>query len=448
MKKRCSVIFLILAAGLILLASCNEAPPVDTPIALDTTAATDTAATPDTTAVPDITAAPETEPTAISEPKLTPFSQLNRGEREADDHEGEYSLSSIELDYRSVVELLPYQTGTNVLYYPRIKQLKNGTYMLLFESGANRGDIVAMFSEDLKNWSGRMTIEKEHPMPSEGGTRRYATADAVVLENGDILVCCSFRSSVNKLYQTDMSTSGLALRRSKDNGKTWSEQEIVYYGMNWEPSLLEADNGEIFIMFTQTAPYVYTYYFHPNYRSSGSAIIRSNDGGYTWTPKVEGPPYCAQRVMQVYMGDLDGLPKMNDQMPVMLQLNNGTIAVCTETRRTDLSHGVSIGYFYDYFEESLEMFEIGPKDRKTDFINGTGPYLAQFKSGETLLTYATRARIGDNNARVFNSEIVPHKNITSYALWESTEVIEPIRSLLRSQIKHQAIQRLAVLCIT
>ena len=46
---------------------------------------------------------------------------------------------------------------------------------------------------------------------------------------------------------------------SHDNGKTWSAPQRIYTGLTWEPSALEADNGEIYVYFTAVAPTIHLY---------------------------------------------------------------------------------------------------------------------------------------------------------------------------------------------
>ena len=43
------------------------------------------------------------------------------------------------------------------------------------------------------------------------------------------------------------------MRRSTDNGVTWSEPVSVYQGVNWEPYLLELSSGEIHCYFTDSS---------------------------------------------------------------------------------------------------------------------------------------------------------------------------------------------------
>ncbi len=363
-------------------------------------------------------------------PVLSSFSQLNSEIGEADDHKGVYNLSVLELDYRNSVELYPYQLGTDKVFYPRIKKLQDGSYILFYSSERTGPDLYCIRSTDMKNWSAPKCIAKRKPKDG-GWYEKYANGDAVQLKNGDIIFAYTFFPSKGSEYQNNMHASGIITVRSKDGGATWSDPEIVYRGMCWEPALIELANGDVIIIFTHSGAYAYEFGYVHAQRSTGNAILRSKDGGYSWEPKVDGPPYAAQRVMQIELGYVEENGKrfrmMGNQMPVPLLLNNGTIAVAAETSFITRPMGISMAYFYDNFETELAMFEEGPSDRLDVINNGNGPYLVQFLSGETLLTYGRSgnvgAKIGDENAKNFGEQQLYLKALTDRATWPACEIV-------------------------
>ncbi len=369
------------------------------------------------------------EDIALPPAELSSFSELNRGEYALDDHKGVTALSSLELDYRNAAELFPYQLATQQAFYPRIKRLADGSYIMFYSGGRTGPYIYTVRSTDLKTWTSPICLARPEKTDEAGVSRYCANGDAVELKNGDILFCCNFRPSDGRKYENDMDSNGLMIRRSKDGGVTWSEPEIIYKGMCWEPALIELDNGDVVVIFTHPAPYINMFGYHKEYRSTGSAILRSRDGGITFEPKVFSAPYEAQRVMQVYTGELDGQKKMNDQMPIPLRLNNGTVVVATETKLINMSFRISLGYFYDNFTRSLEMFEEGPEDRLSGINAGYGPYLCQFPSGETLLTYSTidyrlGFRLGNEEGKSFGAARYYMDSLTDSVTWPSTCLID------------------------
>ena len=60
-------------------------------------------------------------------------------------------------------------------------------------------------------------------------------------------------------------------------------------------------------------------------------ILVSTDNGATWTPHVTESPYLPQYAMRQYDTTANGIKHYTDQMPVALQLNNGTIALAAES---------------------------------------------------------------------------------------------------------------------
>ena len=275
-----------------------------------------------------------------------------------------------------------------IAHYPRLKQLKDGRFMLIFQEGQLGGTINAAFSGDLKQWSAPKPVVSAYNMRIENGSidkRLFMTADAAVLNNGDILLVCSYRRE--KQYAQNVAGNGLVMVRSCDGGITWTSPEIIYVGTNWEPHVLQLRSGEIHVYFTHTAPKIYYYGFNSLRRSSGTALIRSLDGGFTWIPQVTGEPYAAQRVAQQYVTDLDGVKHFTDQMPVAAELEDGSIALALESFAADRSYHLSMAYTHNNWQTALEMDEEGPEDRINNMCSGAGPYLVTLDSGLTALSY-------------------------------------------------------------
>jgi len=64
-----------------------------------------------------------------------------------------------------------------------------------------------------------------------------ANPEIIQLPNNDILIACNFRPNKDEVYPFS-----IAIKRSRDNGKTWGEEQIVYRAAPrfidgcWEPS--------------------------------------------------------------------------------------------------------------------------------------------------------------------------------------------------------------------
>ncbi len=407
MKKLLPILMLLLSLT-VLVCSCNTDTPSDTSVSSDS--------------VSD-TSAPSDEPGEIVIHSIEDFNKTS----EIDSHANEYDRSHLELSYRDRYFIDNSITLTNEAWYPRIKLMKNGEYIMFYMNGDVGHDIYVTRSKDLKKWYG---THKIFDKSSTSDKRMYASADAIVLENGDIIVAAGFR----KDYRGNQLTNGIEIRRSSDNGNTWTAPEVIYTGAVWEPSLLQLPSGEVQIYWTNTHVEGSTDpYGRADDNSTGTAMLRSFDNGKTWNgnPAV---PYTAQIVAQQYTYTGSDGKYFNGQMPVATVLNNGKIALALEVRTKksngDKTYNLSIAYtdVNNSWPKSLGLEEEGPSTLKKNFMKEVaGPYIRQFPSGETILTYHWGAywyaHLGNSDASKFNARVrVFGEDKTD--IWGSTEIID------------------------
>ncbi|MDR1682506.1 MAG: hypothetical protein LBS25_03840 [Candidatus Symbiothrix sp.] len=352
------------------------------------------------------------------------IADLNKRTSVIDSHKDEKN-NGLELDFRRAKELSS-ELATASPYYPRLKKIAEDAYILFYQDHQT-GDknIFYALSKDLLSWSTSRPLFTAYPHGSD--TRKFATVDALVLHNGDILAVCSFRD--NKGYSTRPKDSGLMLRRSTDKGATWSEEEIIYIGSNWEPYPMQLPSGEIQIYFTDNDP---TEGIH----NSGSSIIRSYDNGKTWIPEKGQLPI---RVCHQYTyTNQDGVKIFSGQMSVARLLHdNKTIAVVCEARLTyGGTYRISTYYSTDNWAKSIGQNEEGPADHNWNMWTGAGPYLSLFPSGESVMSYGAKIGaersdrmtllLGGPTARDFDHDR-PFYPFVNYALgfWSCTEIDDP-----------------------
>ena len=339
--------------------------------------------------------------------------KLNTNTSVSDSHASMTKNSSVELNFREYTEVDQSVLATASATYPRIKQMKNGEYILFYQNGQIGSNIYYTTSKDTLKWEKADVLFKLRATENIEGKQdsiRYSTCDAVVLENGDILAVASFR--YNTGYAVHASQGGLALRRSTDNGKTWSNEETIYVGINWEPYITQDKNGEVQIFFTHNAPKFYLDgKLDKDYLSSGVGMLRSNDNGKTWTPNVTGAPYSASIVMQQLRKVDSAKTLYTDQMPSVAHLNNGTSVMAVESRPDAGELYISLGYSSNNWKDTLSIEEVGPIKRADNIFEGAAPYIMQFDSGETLLSYNVNSRfsvrLGDANGENFGSSVIP-----------------------------------------
>lgn len=325
-------------------------------------------------------------------------------------HVGDLDRSNLELNYRSYVEIKPDLLGASQVTYPRVKQLSDGRYILFYQDGHIGWNIYYSQSNDGKVWSRGRELFSSYRVENNTDDRCFATCDALILQNGDILAVSSFRTNMG--FYTNLAGNGIMMRRSRDNGRTWDAEQIVYQGSNWEPYLLQLPDGKIQLYFTDANTATW---------SSGTSLIESQDNGQTWSPALGSAPYKIIRQITKYEG---GEPVYTDQMPCAILLNDGhTLAAVLESCLADGSYWITMAYAEDDWVH-LSGTEEGPADRQSNLFVGAGGYLVQFPSGETAVSYndsesLLSIRMGDEQARNLRE---PYRPFKGYGYWGTMEV--------------------------
>ncbi len=298
--------------------------------------------------------------------------------------------------------------------YPRLSLMKDGNYILAWqETIPGRTDDNGLYisyaiSPDLKKWTpmgclfSNRTVVNVYGKQSE---RKYSCPEFLNLSDGSLLcVCCYWNlSSYNKVE--GRADNGIALRRSCDNGRSWSEEIEIFHGQSWEPFLMEQADGRIQCYFSEARAWICS-------ANSGTSMVESLDGGRTWSPELDTHPYRVMR--KKYWNPIWDMPQYTDQMPVGVILNDeGKMAFAME----DCEAGnYSLGIVYspdDGKWKKLQKDEAGPSERIDSLsVNATGPYMVKFPTGEVLVTFTRNKgmewplmyRIGNSSATAFGPE--------------------------------------------
>lgn len=361
---------------------------------------------------------------------LTPFCELNSGEQVLDSHAATWQESVLVPEFYTYNNLYKPTLSIVSPHYTRMTKLADGSWIILYHDNnetVNGHSVFYTRSSDMKKWDKGTALFGEHPIKTVQGSsnqRLYTNGYVLSLRSGEVIAVASFRLSSGYGSVDNQVNHGLALRRSSDYGVTWSDEEEIYHGTNWEAQLLELENGEIQCYFSESRPWI-------SGGHSGTGMIKSVDGGKTWNPDRVGNPYTIAREM--YVNNDNGKTLYTYQMPAIIKLNEGDkYAAAFETAINNASgYKISFAYsdtFWTEITDSDGSYPVvtaekcGPADRKSWCWTGASPTLIQFPSGETVVGFGTNwegsyhllYKMGDSGARNFGSTVCALPNMGSW----------------------------------
>ena len=296
--------------------------------------------------------------------------------------------------------------------YPRMIELQDGRLMAVCE---NKGIDIAFSSNKGNTWTAPTKIVMNGNIPE-------CAPDLIQLSDGTILVAYNPRPSAP--YSADR-LFGIHLKRSTDNGKTWSDDVTVFDGNYdfrdgcWEPAFLEMPDGEVHLYFADETPYT-------NNDDQRIAICRSNDKGVTWT---------APKTVAYHSGSRDG-------MPSAVILDNDSIALCFENPGWpgvgDFIPTIAVCAVKDNWKRfvpypSTNRWQAINRDYVAAQVKGGAPYIRKLPWGETVLSHQTHYNgkyemmvyVGDEKAQSFKAMSNPFKTSANEDyMWNSVSVID------------------------
>lgn len=332
----------------------------------------------------------------------------------------DFSTSSVELNYREIVELnsanTTYTRYDNA-FYPRIKKLREDLYILFFMGGQTGPHLYWTLSKDGVTWDNpevlynandadKNFVHTDGPLAGNKDRMWGCNADAIILDNGDILCVYYVRpgAAYDENYAPYWDMNGIFIVRGKldENDKVvWGEHAKIYTGTGWEPYIHQLADGTLQVFWSSNAEYHSLYGFDTVRRSTYIMMIESTDGGYTWSPVVEEGDknnFVALRVFKESIGvkipDVkdktytDPVQYWTGQMPTVTTLYNGKSLMAVESKQADLTFDISLAISEEGGKWcALGFEEEGPDTMIHTICDGAGPYLSTFPSGEVYLTY-------------------------------------------------------------
>lgn len=165
--------------------------------------------------------------------------------------------------------------------------------------------------------------------------------------------------------------SNVQTRISKDKGVTWSEPTIVARGRSWEPAMVQLEDGEIELFYSSEARWWINPGATPNPEQE-ILMVKSTDNGTTWsTPKsVAYSP-----------GKRDGMP-----VPLVLQDNKGIVFPIESVNDSQSPYILWSSMDAKWNYAGVGSINNGRRWLARQGPFGGAPYIIQLNSKETLLS--------------------------------------------------------------
>ncbi len=260
--------------------------------------------------------------------------------------------------------------------YPRMIKTNNGSLLVAYENYL--GDIESKFSfDDGQTWSDSKTVFK-HFM-HQNVVVKMSNPELILLADGGILMACNYRPSKDEAYPYS-----IVLRRSTDQGNTWGPIISLYKGEPrfrdgcWEPSFLQLPSGEIQVYFANEGKYLAS-------NEQEIAIIRSLDGGITWSEHPE----------QVSFRD-----KRRDGMPVPTVVNDEILLVIEDNKQGEFKPYILKNRLIDNWKSPVlgdtnnRYYALQEKFEDSVYIGA--PYILALPNGCLAISYQTSYNRGSD----------------------------------------------------
>ena len=327
--------------------------------------------------------------------------------------------------------------------YPRSIRLQDNSVVAVYED-YETGYAMRRSTDDGVTWSAPVTLFYSHQFTNEKGDAwiHIANSEIFQLANGDLLVACNYRPET-----PEITPFAIAVRRSTDNGVTWSDPQVIYEAQPrftdgcWEPSFLQLPNGNVQVYFANEGPYT-----HSNEQEI--SMLTSQDNGQSWG---------AFKTVCFRAGSRDGMPVskiIGDEIVCVIE-DCGFVTFKPYTVRTKITDNWSSPVLADSPNRSKALGDI-----IEDWVYMGAPYLGVLPTGETLLSYQVddvkhadqfgdrlpystmEVAIGDKDARNFTRRTRPfpvpsgkHAIWPSVAVWDANTVVALASSNFRSDIE-------------
>lgn len=266
--------------------------------------------------------------------------------------------------------------------YPRLIKLVDESLLAVYEN--RRGDVVIKKSFDNgSTWSDPVvSFEAFNFTDTKTGeeTRvNIANPEIIQLPDGDLLLAVNLRPRIEGIYPFS-----IALKRSIDNGATWSDADILFQAAElfrdgcWEPSFLLLPDGTIQIYFANEYPYQES-------DEQEISVLTSADNGFVWDSQPKKVSFRQNHRDGMPVGVHDG-----ESVYVVIEDN-----VSGQFKPWIIRSSIKNSWEYPILSDSPGRYA-ALKNNLPDTVYAGAPYIIRTDSGIYLISYQTTENRSSN----------------------------------------------------
>lgn len=259
--------------------------------------------------------------------------------------------------------------------YPRLIRMLDESFLVVYEN--RRGDVVIKKSFDNgANWNDEVVsfeaFNYTNNTTGENTKVNIANPEIIQLPSGDLLLAVNLRPRIEGVFPFS-----IALKRSTDNGETWSDFDILFQAAPhfkdgcWEPSFLLLPDGTIHIYFANEFTYLQS-------DEQEISVLTSTDNGYTWDSEP--------KTVSFRNGHRDGMPvAVHDGESIYLVIEDN---VSGQFKPWLLSSPINKSWESPILADSQKRCS-ALKNNLPDTVYAGAPYMIRLNNGIYLISYQT-----------------------------------------------------------
>lgn len=266
--------------------------------------------------------------------------------------------------------------------YPRLIKLVDESLLAVYEN--RRGDVVIKKSFDNgSTWSDPVVsfeaFNFTNTKTGEETRVNIANPEIIQLPDGDLLLAVNLRPRIEGIYPFS-----IALKRSSDNGATWSDADILFQAAElfrdgcWEPSFLLLPDGTIQIYFANEYPYQES-------DEQEISVLTSADNGFVWDSQPKKVSFRQNHRDGMPVGVHDG-----ESVYVVIEDN-----VSGQFKPWIIRSSIKNSWEYPILSDSPGRYS-ALKNNLPDTVYAGAPYIIRTDSGIYLISYQTTENRSSN----------------------------------------------------